>query len=110
MLLVDRESFEAVAVTSDKGKVIVNYVIKDSGQKLRESITLQGTPGTNYAVPDNIKIPSGYAFLSQTGNKRGVYTSDTQTVTYYYNAINPDTVVDGIKNNGAYCEKAQSLK
>lgn len=35
MLLVDRESFEAVAVTSDKGKVIVNYVIKDSGQKLR---------------------------------------------------------------------------
>ena len=72
MLLVDRESFEAVAVTSDKGKVIVNYVIKDSGQKLRESITLQGTPGTNYAVPCNIKIPSGYAFLSQTGNKRGV--------------------------------------
>ncbi|MFR8129899.1 MAG: alpha-amylase family glycosyl hydrolase [Lachnospira sp.] len=62
MLLVDRNSFENVAVTSDKGKVIVNYVIKDSGQKLRESITLQGTHGTNYAVPDNIKIPSGYAF------------------------------------------------
>lgn len=81
MILVDRESFEAVAVTSDKGKVIVNYVIKDSGQKLCESITLQGTYGTNYAVPDNIKIPSGYAFLSQIGNKRGVYTSDTQTVT-----------------------------
>ena len=37
MLLVDRNSFENVAVTSDKGKVIVNYVIKDSGQKLRES-------------------------------------------------------------------------
>lgn len=107
MLLVDRESFEAVAVTSDKGKVIVNYVIKDSGQKLRESITLQGTPGTNYAVPGNIKIPSGYAFLSQTGNKRGVYTSDTQTVTYYYEAINPDTVVDGIKNNGVYCKNAK---
>lgn len=31
MLLVDRNSFENVAVTSDKGKVIVNYVIKDSG-------------------------------------------------------------------------------
>lgn len=107
MILVDRESFEAVAVTSDKGKVIVNYVIKDSGQKLRESITLQGTPGTNYAVPGNIKIPSGYAFLSQTGNKRGVYTSDTQTVTYYYEAINPDTVVDGIKNNGVYCKNAK---
>lgn len=36
-----------------------------------------------------------------------MYTSETQTVTYYYNAINPDTVVDGIKNNGVYCEKAQ---
>lgn len=107
MLLVDRESFEAVAVTSDKGKVIVNYVIKDSGQKLRESITLQGRPGTNYAVPDNIKIPSGYTFSSQTGNKRGVYTSDTQTVTYYYEAIDPDTVVDGIKNNGVYCKNAK---
>ena len=107
MLLVDRNSFEAVAVTSDKGKVIVNYVIKDSGQKLRESITLQGTPGTNYAVPGNIKIPSGYTFLSQTGNKRGVYTSDTQTVTYYYEAIDPDTVVDGIKNNGVYCKNAK---
>lgn len=39
--------------------------------------------------------------------KKGVYTSETQTVTYYYNAINPNTVVDGIKNNGVYCEKAQ---
>ena len=107
MILVDKESFDDVAVTSGKGKVIVNYVIKDSGQKLRESITLQGTPGTNYAVPCNIKIPSGYAFLSQTGNKRGVYTSDTQTVTYYYEAINPDTVVDGIKNNGVYCKNAK---
>ena len=104
---VDRESFEAVSVTSDKGKVIVNYVIKDSGQKLRESITLQGTHGTNYVVPDNIKIPSGYAFLSQIGNKRGVYTSDTQTVTYYYEAIDPDTVVYGIKNNGVYCKNAK---
>lgn len=106
MILVDKESFDDVAVTSGKGKVIVNYVIKDSEQKLRESITLQGTSGTNYAVP-NIKIPSGYAFLSKTGDEKGVYTSETQTVTYYYNAINPDTVVDGIKNNGVYCEKAQ---
>lgn len=107
MLLVDRESFENVAVTSDKGKVIVNYVIEDSGQKLRESITLQGTPRTNYAVPGNIKIPSGYTLLRKTGNERGVYTSDTQTVTYYYGAINPDTVVDGIKNNGVYCKNAK---
>ena len=106
MILVDKESFDDVAVTSSKGKVIVNYVIKDSDQKLRESITLQGTSGTNYAVPD-IKIPSGYNFLSKTGDEKGVYTSETQTVTYYYNAINPDTVVNGIKNNGVYCEKAQ---
>ena len=106
MILVDKESFDDMAVTSGKGKVIVNYVIKDSEQKLRESITLQGTSGTNYAVP-NIKIPSGYTFLSKTGDEKGVYTSETQTVTYYYNAINPDTVVDGIKNNGVYCEKAQ---
>ena len=62
MILVDKESFDDVAVTSGKGKVIVNYVIKDSEQKLRESITLQGTSGTNYAVPENIKIPSGYTF------------------------------------------------
>ena len=107
MILVDKESFDDVAVTSGKGKVIVNFVIKDSEQKLRESITLQGTSGTNYAVPENIKIPSGYTFLSKTGDEKGVYTSETQTVTYYYNAINPDTVVDGIKNNGVYCEKAQ---
>ena len=107
MILVDKESFDDVAVTSGKGKVIVNYVIKDSEQKLRESITLQGTSGTNYAVPENIKIPSGYTFLSKTGDEKGVYTSETQTVTYYYNAINPDIVVDGIKNNGVYCEKAQ---
>ena len=107
MILVDKESFDDVAVTSGKGKVIVNYVIKDSEQKLRESITLQGTSGTNYAVPENIKIPSGYTFLSKTGDEKGVYTSETQTVTYYYNAINPNTVVDGIKNNGVYCEKAQ---
>ena len=107
MILVDKESFDDVAVTSGKGKVIVNYVIKDSEQKLRESITLQGTSGTNYAVPEKIKIPSGYTFLSKTGDEKGVYTSETQTVTYYYNAINPDTVVDGIKNNGVYCEKAQ---
>ena len=107
MILVDKESFDDVAVTSGKGKVIVNYVIKDSEQKLRESITLQGTSGTNYAIPENIKIPSGYTFLSKTGDEKGVYTSETQTVTYYYNAINPDTVVDGIKNNGVYCEKAQ---
>ena len=107
MILVDKESFDDVAVTSGKGKVIVNYVIKDSEQKLRESITLQGTSGTNYAVPENIKIPSGYTFLSKTGDEKGVYTSETQTVTYYYNAINPDTVVYGIKNNGVYCEKAK---
>ena len=45
----------------------------------------------------------------EKGDEKGVYTSETQTVTYYYNAINPNTVVDGIKNNGVYCEKAQRL-
>lgn len=36
-----------------------------------------------------------------------MYTSDTQTVTYYYEAIDPDTVVYGIKNNGVYCKNAK---
>lgn len=107
MILVDKASFTGAAVSATRGKVVVQYLLKDSNQPLREAITLQGTPGTGYEVPANIKIPSGYTLLSKEGSEKGTYTAGTQTVTYYYSTIDANTVVDGIKNNGTYCENAK---
>ena len=107
MILVDKASFTGSAVSTTRGKVVVQYLLKDSKQPLREAITLQGTPGTGYKVPANIKIPSGYTLLSKEGSEKGKYTAGTQTVTYYYSTIDANTVVDGIKNNGTYCENAK---
>lgn len=107
MILVDKASFTSASVSATKGKVVVQYLLKDSNQPLREAITLQGTPGTGYKVPENITIPSGYTLLSKEGNEKGTYTAATQTVTYYYGAMDPNTIVDGIENNGIYCENAK---
>lgn len=61
--------------------VIVNYQT-ESGDPLVEAITLNGFVGESYTTEE--KIIKGYQFKEIQGNKDGVFSLDSQAVTYIY--------------------------
>ena len=94
VIAVDKASFEAAALQSDTGKVVVNYVYEKNNKPLKNSLTLQGKVGTNYQTPAGAGIPDIYVLDKVEGNERGQYTTETQTVTYYYSDYIPESILN----------------
>ncbi len=94
LIAVDKASYDANAKESNTGKVIVNFVKKNTGEKVDETQVLQGTIGTTYQTVPNAGIPSIYLCIGVEGPESGVFAAETAEVTYYYE----DYVPDSIKN------------
>ncbi len=114
MILVDKESSLQVSVPEEKGRVIIDYLRTDGygnssfETPLRESITLYGTVGTGFVVPQNLNISSYYDLINAEYGKKGIFESGTIRLRYYYSAkYKPDRLVDGIINDGHYCEEVR---
>ena len=114
MILVDKESSLQVSVPEEKGRVIIDYLRTDGygnssfETPLRESITLYGTVGTGFVVPQNLNISSYYDLINAEYGKKGVFETGTIRLRYYYSAkYKPDDLVDGIVNDGHYCEEVR---
>ena len=114
MILVDKESSLQVSVPEEKGRVIIDYLRTDGygnssfETPLRESITLYGTVGTGFVVPQNLNISSYYDLINAEYGKKGIFESGTIRLRYYYSAkYKPDRLVDGIINDGQYCEEVR---
>lgn len=114
MILVDKDSASKVSMPEERGRVVISY-LRIAGYSnclyqtsIREPITLYGTVGTGFVVPQNLNISSYYYLSRSEFGEKGIFESGTIWLEYYYDTrYNPDDLVDGINNDGYYCEEAQ---
>ena len=101
MLTYGKEEKESKDETGTKvlsGTVIVNYVTED-GEELASSEEMTGLVGEDYKTTK--KAFDKYYLKEVKGNETGVYTEDTQEVTYVYSLIPlpPQTGYEGNNTN-----------
>lgn len=85
LIAVDKESFEANPIESNTGKVVVNYRYgSENGVDLAPSVTIQGQIGAGYKTAPSTGVDIKYDFDYAVGNPEGVYTEETQEVTFVY--------------------------
>ena len=83
LILVDKTSFDKLALTSDKCEVIVEYKETESDEVINTRV-LTGTEGSGYVTSKDTSLDIQYDFNNVEGNETGKFTKETQTVTYYY--------------------------
>ncbi len=86
MVMVDKESFDSLKITSDTCTVNIEYVDSDSGEVL-ESHVLKGKEGEGFLANDGKDYSIDYDFVGIEGaaeNGKGKFTAKEQTVTYKY--------------------------
>lgn len=82
MVLVDKASFESVALADDKGMVKVEHKDAATGEIIKEEI-LTGKIGSSY-VSSKADLGLAYDYNSVSGAAEGKFTAETQIVTYTY--------------------------
>lgn len=92
IVAVDKAGYESAGIKSSNGKVKVNYVYEATGEKLEDSVILQGSVGSGYVTVPSAVIPDTYIVSRIGGNAEGKYTSDMQEVTYYYTDYIPESL------------------
>ena len=83
MIVVDKESFDAVGLESDKSKVIVNHMDAESNKVITSQV-ITGSVGKGFATAVDTSLDLEWEIESIVGDTKGVFTDDTQTVTYNY--------------------------
>lgn len=94
IIAVDKAGFESAALTSDMGKVVVNYVYEVDNTKLEESVVLQGTVGSGYQTTPSAVIPDTYIVDTVEGDVTGKFEAGTKEVTYKYKDYVPETILN----------------
>ena len=94
----EKESKDETGTKVLSGTVIVNYVTED-GEELAPSEEMTGLVGEDYKTTK--KAFDKYYLKEVKGNETGVYTEDTQEVTYVYSLIPlpPQTGYEGNNTN-----------
>ena len=94
----EKESRDETGTKVLSGTVIVNYVTED-GEELAPSEEMTGLVGEDYKTTK--KAFDKYYLKEVKGNETGVYTEDTQEVTYVYSLIPlpPQTGYEGNNTN-----------
>lgn len=95
IVAVDKESFNAVKLEDNRGKVTVHFETPN-GTELAKPIVVQGEIGTGYKVSPAASIENIYELKSVEGSESGVYTAEPQDITYIYE----DYVPESIRNFG----------
>lgn len=87
LILVDKASYEASGVTSEKSTVEVRHIDKSTGETM-STITLAGDVGEYYYTAPSNSYDLYYNYVGSTDNTEGVYTSEDIVVEYYYEPNN----------------------
>ena len=89
LILVDKASYDASGITSQKGKVVVNHVDESNGTVLATS-TITGNAGESYVTMSSKSFALEYNLneAKMPENATGTFTNGTTTVTYYYTPNN----------------------
>lgn len=89
------------------GTVIVKYE-DDKGNTLSDSVIKSGTVGENYTTEK--KDIKGYFFKETRGDISGIFTEETQTITYVYSKDDIETEDKGNNNNILDTEGKDKIK
>lgn len=92
VIAVDKAGFDSAALKSNTGKVKVNYVYEKTGEKLDDSVVLQGSIGTGYVAIPSVSVPNTYEISKIEGEKSGNFAEGTKEVTYYYKNYVPESI------------------
>lgn len=92
IVAVDKESYESTGIHSSNGKVKVNYVYEGTGEKLEDSVVLQGPVGSSYATIPSVGVPDTYVISRIKGDAEGKFDSSFKEVTYYYTDYTPKSI------------------
>lgn len=84
VVLVDKESFDKVSLTDNKGLVRVEHKDAATGEKIKEEI-LTGEIGVAYTTQKAEELLLSYDYKECKGNASGNFSKEEQTVTYTYN-------------------------
>ncbi|MEE1056070.1 MAG: type I pullulanase [Acutalibacteraceae bacterium] len=105
LILVDKNSYEASGVVSNKGTVEVRHINQVTGEVM-STITLVGNVGEYYYTTPSHSYDLYYNQTGSSNNTEGVYTNGDIVVEYYYapndvqfNDISGDgkvTIVDAV--------------
>ncbi len=90
LIMVEKNTFEQCALTSDYTKLTVNSVYEKTGELLSSSVLL-GKPGDGYSVSADASIPIQYELSDVVGDENGTFSSDDAVVTYNYADYVPDS-------------------
>lgn len=94
VIAVDKASYEAAGIKSDMGKVVVNYVYESSGEKIDDSVVLQGTVGSGYQTSPSAGINNTYEVDYIEGETAGKFSETPTEVTYYYKDYVPESILN----------------
>lgn len=94
VIAVDKASYESAGIKSDMGKVVVNYVYESDGDKIDDSVILQGSIGTGYQTSPSAAIPDTYEISKVEGDTTGKFGETPAEVTYYYKDYIPDSILN----------------
>ena len=87
MILADKESFDKLALKSDKCVVKIEHKDADSGEIIKKQV-YKGSEGESYSSAKVEGIEIEYDYEGVTGSERGKFTKQPQTVTYTYKKYN----------------------
>lgn len=101
IIAVDKQGYNDAALESGMGKVIVNYIHQDSGEKLDDTIVLKGNYGTKYMTTPSSCVPDTYELVADAteGSELDTFTDSVENVTYYYVDYVPESVLAADFNN-----------
>ena len=83
MMLVDKASFDKLAIASEQCTVRVEYKDSDTGEVI-SSRSYKGSSGSAFTTVKDESLAVDYDFDRIEGNEKGNFTKTVQTVTYFY--------------------------
>ena len=83
LMLVDKESFDRLALKSTKGSVRIKHVDHDTGETIKTQV-VSGTIGSKYSIKPDSALLMEYTYESASGSVNGTYTEYPAEVTLTY--------------------------
>lgn len=99
IIAVDKASYEEVGLTTNTGKVTVNYIDKHSG-KVMDKAVITGSVGSTYQTSESTAIDISYVLSNVDGDTIGTFAEEDQVVNYYYEYYVPDSMSNDVTGDG----------
>ena len=87
MMLVDKASFDEIALKSEKGSVVIKHIDADSGEVIKTQ-SVSGTIGNKYSIKPDSSLLMNYSYKNSEGSVNGTYSQNSAEVTLYYTKYN----------------------